>query len=99
MFASRVLHHAPRPALALAAMARLAKSGGKVLLIDYQLHDNEALREKQADVWLGFSADELVGYAEKAGLENIQISAIDAPRCVKGLDGELSWQALGATVP
>ncbi len=67
-FASLVLHHAPRPAAALAEMARIVRPGGAVVVIDLMAHGHEWLRDEQADVWLGFGRDELFGLFERAGL-------------------------------
>jgi ArsR family transcriptional regulator len=67
-FASLVLHHAPRPAAALAEMARVVRPGGVVVVIDLMAHGHEWLRDEQADVWLGFGRDELLGLFARAGL-------------------------------
>jgi ArsR family transcriptional regulator len=49
---ARVLHHAARPQDAIAAAARLLRTGGHFAIVDYLPHDDEAMRE-QGDVWLG----------------------------------------------
>jgi SAM-dependent methyltransferase len=67
-FASLVLHHAPRPAAALAEMARVVRPGGAVVVVDLMAHGHEWLRDEQADVWLGFGRDELRALFERAGL-------------------------------
>ena len=99
VFASRVLHHAPRPGTALAALGRLARPGGAVVVIDYRAHEDERLRDQQADVWLGFEPDELVRHATSAGLERPSVSRIPALRCGDGPDGHLAWQVLVARRP
>jgi len=99
VFAARVLHHAPRPGRALAALSALARPGGAVVVIDYRAHDDEDLREKQADQWLGFETDELLRYAKKAGLSDPRVTTIDASRCGDGPDGHLDWQVLVARRP
>jgi DNA-binding transcriptional ArsR family regulator/SAM-dependent methyltransferase len=97
--AARVLHHAPRPRPALAELARLARPGGKLLVIDYARHDDERLSEQQADVWLGFSPEELKSYAEGAGLTGVSVSPI-APSFVRaGPDAHLGWLSLLGTRP
>lgn len=67
-FASLVLHHAPRPAAAIAEMTRIVRPGGSVVIVDLLAHGHDWLREEQADVWLGFSKDELSSMLERAGL-------------------------------
>jgi len=96
VFASRVLHHAPRPAEAIAQLAALARPGGAVLIVDYAAHDDERMRELQADVWLGFEPDELVRYARAAGLEDLNVQTI--PQLFRGVgpDRHLTWQICSA---
>lgn len=97
--AARVLHHAPRPGPALVELAELARPGGKLLVIDYARHDDERLSEQQADVWMGFSAEELRSYAEDAGLASISVNPI-APSFVRaGPDAHLGWLSLLGTWP
>jgi ubiquinone/menaquinone biosynthesis C-methylase UbiE/DNA-binding transcriptional ArsR family regulator len=79
-FAALVLHHAPRPAAALAEMARIVRPGGAVVVIDLLSHGHDWLREEQADVWLGFGAGEITSMCEKAGLEGVRhrvVSRVD----------------------
>lgn len=96
VFASRVLHHAPKPAMALASLAALARPGGVVLVIDYASHQDERMREHQADLWLGFSEAELRDLAHGAGLVEPQVTLIPSARCGDGPDGHLDWQVLAA---
>ena len=58
-FAALVLHHAPNPAQAVGEMARVVKPGGHVIAIDLCAHGQEWLRDEQADLWLGFTTDEM----------------------------------------
>jgi DNA-binding transcriptional ArsR family regulator/SAM-dependent methyltransferase len=96
VFASRLLHHAPRPQRAVQALARLAKPGGQIVILDYRSHDDERMREEQADLWLGFAPEELLGWAQGAGLTDPQVFAIPAERYGAGPDAHLSWQVLTA---
>ncbi len=99
VFASRVVHHAPRPAAALSALAALARPGGALIVIDYASHQDERLREQQADLWLGFGGGELADMASRAGLVEATVTRIPASRCGDGPDGHLDWQVLAARVP
>jgi ArsR family transcriptional regulator len=99
VFASRVLHHAARPAAAMRALADLAAPGGAVVVLDYAAHDDERLREQQADVWLGFEADELVSFARAAGLDDCVVRSIPAGWRGDGPDSHLEWQAFVARRP
>ncbi len=96
VFASRVLHHASRPGTALAELAQLVAPGGVVIVVDYVAHEDERMRERQADAWLGFAPKELAGYARRAGLEGARVTKVPAARCGDGPDGHLDWQVLAA---
>jgi len=96
VFASRVLHHFPRPARAVAQLASLCAPGGRLVVIDYARHDDESMRE-QADAWLGFDPGELCRFARAAGLEDPRVTGIPGHLCGDGRDRHLPWQALIAT--
>jgi DNA-binding transcriptional ArsR family regulator/protein-L-isoaspartate O-methyltransferase len=96
VFASRVLHHAPKPEAAVAALARLLKPEGALIVVDYAPHEDEVLREQQADLWLGFGDEELAEFARRAGLLDTQVRAIGQGRCGDGLDSALGWQFMVA---
>ena len=96
VFVSRVLHHAPRPAAALATLAELARPGGAIVVVDYAAHQDERMREHQADLWLGFDPDEIRDFAAQAGLSDAACHPIPANRCGAGPDGHLNWQVLVA---
>lgn len=95
----RMLHHAPLPRETVAALARLLAPGGRLVLVDYQRHDDQRLAEQQADVWLGFEPSELAAFAAAAGLE--AIAGFEVPRRHVGaaFDGHLGWQVLTARRP
>jgi ArsR family transcriptional regulator len=96
VFASRVLHHAARPADAMTQLARLTRTGGAVIVLDYEPHDDEAMREEQADVWLGFAPDELVRLARAAGLDDARVTPVPASFRGSGPDRHLTWQVFSA---
>ncbi|MFK7985687.1 MAG: ArsR/SmtB family transcription factor [Sandaracinaceae bacterium] len=99
VFASRVLHHVPKPVRALSALAKLTRPGGAVLVIDYRAHEDERMRESQADLWLGFEPAELRRLAKRAGLQDPALTTIPSARCGRGPDGHLDWQVLVARTP
>ncbi|MGB5809380.1 MAG: metalloregulator ArsR/SmtB family transcription factor [Polyangiales bacterium] len=96
VLAVRLLHHAPRPKQAVAHLASFARLGGRVLIIDYLAHNDEHMREKQADLWLGFEPAELTAFATSAGLIDPEVSVIPAARYGSGPDAHLQWQVLAA---
>ena len=73
----QTLHHALHPARAVAEAARVLKSGGQIVIFDLNKHDFEAARELYADVWLGFSAVELLQMLRDAGFTEADVSRVD----------------------
>jgi DNA-binding transcriptional ArsR family regulator/2-polyprenyl-3-methyl-5-hydroxy-6-metoxy-1,4-benzoquinol methylase len=98
VFASRVLHHAPQPARVTAQLASLCAPGGALVVVDYERHDDESMRD-QADAWLGFDASTLRKFARAAGLEDARVTKIAASFCGDGADAHLPWQVLVARRP
>lgn len=99
VLAVRVLHHAPRPKAALKDLTELARPGGKILVIDYARHEDERMSEQQADVWLGFSEQELSSFAAAARLEQVSVgpAPLRLPRV--GVDAHLPCLTLLGTRP
>lgn len=64
-----VLHHAPQPSQVLAELARVLKPGGGVTIADLQRHDQEWVRDRLADQWLGFDVAELEEWFAAAGFD------------------------------
>jgi ArsR family transcriptional regulator len=93
VFASRLLHHAPRPVELVRQLARLARPGAAIVVIDYARHDDESMRD-EADVWLGFEGAELVRFAKEAGLERADVVRLPSAWCGRGKDAHLPWQVL-----
>jgi DNA-binding transcriptional ArsR family regulator/protein-L-isoaspartate O-methyltransferase len=94
VFAARMLHHAPLPRRTLEALSALARPGGRVVIVDYCRHDDEALREGQADVWMGFEPSELEAQARAAGLAVLHVAALPAAYTTGAPDGHVGWQVL-----
>ena len=71
---SQALHHADRPAQALAEAARIVAPGGRVLVLDLREHDQEWVRERLGDRWRGFSEAALSALLAGAGLSDIAVT-------------------------
>lgn len=66
--ANMVLHHAPDPAAMLTEMARVVRPGGTVAVTDEVAHPYEWMRTEQADLWLGFTPQQVEEFFCAAGL-------------------------------
>ena len=71
---SQALHHADDPEVALREAVRIVRPTGRVLLLELRRHDEQWVRERLGDKWLGFEDDELRRLMEKAGLTGVKIS-------------------------
>lgn len=65
--ACMVLHHVAQPASALAEIFRILKPGGTLVIADLLQHDIVEMREKYADLWLGFKRADLNKWLSAAG--------------------------------
>jgi ArsR family transcriptional regulator len=72
-FAHMVLHYLASPAEAIAEMARVVKPGGHVVVVDFERHEQEWMRQELGVLWLGFSADELAQWFAAAGLADLRV--------------------------
>lgn len=68
---SLVLHHLAAPQAGIAEMGRVVRPGGQAVLADFLLHDNEELRTRYGDRWLGFAPEDLRLWLERAGFQEI----------------------------
>jgi len=72
-FAHRVLHYLASPADAVAELARVVRPGGVVVLVDFERHDREWMREELGVLWLGFPSEDVRGWLSAAGLEDVRV--------------------------
>ncbi len=64
----QVLHYAEDPAAVLREAARVLKTGGTMLVVDFAPHDLVELRREHAHVHLGFADNQVAGWLAAAGL-------------------------------
>jgi ubiquinone/menaquinone biosynthesis C-methylase UbiE len=89
----QVLHFLDDPARALAEATRALAPGGRLVVVDFDAHDQEFLRDEFAHRRLGFAVDEIEGYLAEAGLSAIRVERVPP---AKGEAGKLTvglWMA------
>lgn len=78
--AHMVFHHLPAPRAALNDAFRALRSGGRLLVIDLVQHDQELMRERFADLWLGFDPQEFSHWVRDAGFEQPRLQLLGSER-------------------
>ena len=80
-----VLHHASDPLTVLREIFRVLQPGGGVLIADLLRHQDEWMREKLADQWLGFTEEELLGWGRQAGFEEVLSESLPGAKAEYGV--------------
>ncbi|MCB0319592.1 MAG: metalloregulator ArsR/SmtB family transcription factor [Bdellovibrionales bacterium] len=75
--ACMVFHHIAEPLAALRDTFRVLRPGGTLTVVDLTAHTNELMRERFADLWLGFHTDEFVSWLELCGFETPKITVLE----------------------
>lgn len=67
-----VLHHLAQPKMIFKEIKRILSNDGILFVSDFLRHDNENLRQRYGDHWLGFDSQELEQAMEQAGFRILQ---------------------------
>lgn len=71
-----VLHHVAVPPHAVHDAFRVLKPGGKFIIVDLMRHQNELMRERYADLWLGFDPEEVKQWAFSEGFSESKLEIL-----------------------
>ncbi len=88
IFSNMYLHHVESPPVAIKEMARVLKTGGKIVITDMDEHEYEFLRKEHNDRWMGFKREDIVRWLNEAGLQNVQIDCIGEDCCAESDCGD-----------
>lgn len=81
---SLVLHYSPAPPRALAEVARVIRSGGRVLVVDMLPHDRQEYQQQMGHVWLGFSEKQIARFLSAAGFGDVRVRPLPADPEARG---------------
>jgi ArsR family transcriptional regulator len=72
-----VLHFAQAPEAVIAEAARVLAPGGRLLIADFDAHEREELRTRDAHARLGFADAQMAGWFDAAGLETQTVETLE----------------------
>jgi ArsR family transcriptional regulator len=64
---SLALHHLSDPVRALSEARRILREGGRLIVAEFERHDNEMLRHTYGDRWLGFPREDMERWISDSG--------------------------------
>ena len=81
---SMVLHHLPKPVKALQEVFRVLKNGDVFIIMDLLNHEQESMRERYGDRWLGFTEGDMKEWLKNSGFSVKKIEFFDLKKNLKG---------------
>lgn len=81
VFANMYLHHCRDPQAAIREMVRILRPGGRLMITDLSAHSYARLQHEMADIWMGFTRDQLRTWLRAADLVNVLVRCTDQDCC------------------
>ena len=81
---SMVLHHLPEPVKAFQEVYRVLKKGDIFIIMDLLNHEQESMRERYGDRWLGFAEVDIEEWLKNSGFKVKKIEYFDLKKNLKG---------------
>jgi ubiquinone/menaquinone biosynthesis C-methylase UbiE len=79
-----VLHLQPEPREVLREVARVVRSGGRVVVVDMMQHDRQEFRDQMGHAWLGFPSAPVEQWLAEAGFVAAQYRPLAADPSARG---------------
>ena len=79
-----VLHHVADPGRVIREAARVMKTGARLMIVDMESHEDEALANRMGHVWLGFDHIHIRRILVRAGFDQIVIRSLPAEQVATG---------------
>ena len=81
--ACMVLHHLSNPVDTIREAHRALRPGGRLVVVDLHRHEDEALRESMADLWLGFPPADVRDWLETSQFTIMGAEVVGEPDSLK----------------
>jgi len=79
-----VANFVPDPSALLPEVQRVLKPGGKLLLVDFMIHDRDDYAIQLGHVWQGFDEPQITTWLEQSGFVSVRYRALPADPAAKG---------------
>lgn len=79
-----VLHHVADPVRVVREAARVMKAGARLMIVDMERHEDEALADRMGHVWLGFDRSKIGTVLDRVGFDRIVTCSLPPARSAAG---------------
>lgn len=79
-----VLHHVADPVSVIREAARVMKPGARLMIVDMEQHEDEALAHRMGHVWLGFDRSKIGAVLDRVGFDRTITRSLPPDRSATG---------------